>query len=61
MRLVPVLVIAATALALCACAVVSTGASVTGSVISTTVDVTGSVIGGVARTVTGGSDERESK
>jgi hypothetical protein len=61
MRLAPVLVIAAAALSLSACAVLSTGASVTGTVISTTVDVTGSVIGGVARTVTGSGDDRDSK
>jgi len=58
MRIVP-FVLAFAALALSACAVVGTAASVTGSVISTTVEVTGDVIGGVSRTVTGSDRDDE--
>ena len=44
---------------LSACAVVSTAASVTGTVVSTTVGVAGDVVGAVSRTVTGGTDDEE--
>ena len=46
-------------LLLSACAVVSTAASVTGTVVSTTVGVAGDVVGTASRTVTGGSDDEE--
>ena len=60
MRIVPIVLAALTAVALSACAVVDTAASVTGSVISTTAEVTGDVIGAAARTVTGGSSNKDS-
>jgi hypothetical protein len=64
MRISSVLIAAAAAVVLSACAAVSavgTAASVAGSVVSTTVEVTGDVIGGAARTVTGSSDSSDSK
>ena len=57
MRIVPLLVAAASAAMLSGCAVVGAGASVAGSVISTTVDVTGDVVGGVVNTVAGDDDD----
>jgi len=60
MRIAPIMLAAFAALGLSGCAVVGAATSVTGSVISTTVDVTGDVIGAAARTVTGGSSDRDS-
>ena len=55
MRLSPIIFAAAAATALAGCAIVTTAASVTGSVISTTVEVTGDVIGAASRAATGSS------
>jgi phosphate/sulfate permease len=55
MRMIPLIFASAAAAVLAGCAVVTTAASVTGSVISTTAEVTGDVIGAAARAATGSS------
>jgi hypothetical protein len=55
MRMSPMILAAAAAIALSGCAVVTTAASVTGSVISTTAEVAGDVIGAATRAATSSS------
>jgi phosphate/sulfate permease len=55
MRMSPMILAAAAATALAGCAIVTTAASVTGSVISTTAEVTGDVIGAATRAATSSS------
>ena len=55
MRVIPLIFAVALAIALPGCAIVTTAASVTGSVISTTAEVTGDVIGAATRAATSSS------
>ena len=57
MRILPLLFAAIAAIPLSACAVVSAGVGVAGSVISTTVDVTGDVVGAAVHTVADDDEE----
>lgn len=62
MRTASILIAAATLLSACsAVSAVGTAASVAGSIISTTAEVTGDVIGGATRTVSGSSDNSDTK
>jgi hypothetical protein len=57
MRILPLLFAALAAIALAACAVVSAGVGVAGSVVSTTVELTGDVVGAAVNSVGGDDDE----